>query len=98
MQVSEVYWDFAQNIRGKLRDEINGVVKFEIYEHIDTVIFKIYFKEFDFHYAINEVQSVIYEGKTEEVVDDILHRYRKTILNAFFKSDERKRKEQEECV
>lgn len=95
---NDIYWDFAHSVRGRLKEEVNGMIKFEIYGSIDTVIFKIYFKKFEFHYAINEVQSVIYEGRTEEVVDDILHRYRKTILNAFFKSDERKRKEQEECV
>ena len=26
---SEMYWEFAQSIRGKLRDEVNGIVKFE---------------------------------------------------------------------
>lgn len=88
---SDMYWDFAQNIRGRLRDEVNGIIKFEIFESIDTVIFKIYFKEFDFKYGINEVSSVIYDGRTDEVVDDILSAYKRVILSAFFKTENRKR-------
>ena len=90
---SNVYWDFAQGIRGKLRDEVNGIIKFEIFGSIDTVIFKIYFKEFDFKYGISEVQSIIYDGKTEEVVDDILAAYKRAVLSAFFKTENRKKRD-----
>ena len=93
MQISDVYWDFAQSIRGRIREEVNGIVKFEVYEHIDTVIFKIRFKDFDFSYGVDEVQSVIYDGRTDEIVDGILSSYRKDILNAFFKSESRKKKD-----
>ena len=92
---SEMHWEFAQSIRKRLRDEVNGIVKFEIYGGIDTIIFKIYFKEFDFKYGISEVQSVIYDGNTEEVVDGILAAYRKAILSAFFKTENRKKRDQE---
>lgn len=90
---SDMYWDFAQSIRGRLRDEVNGIVKFEIFGSIDTVIFKIYFKEFDFKYGISEVQSVIYDGKTEEVVESILSAYKRAILSAFFKTENRKKRD-----
>lgn len=94
MQISEVYWDFAQNVRGRIKDEVNGVVKFEIYEPIDTIIFKIYFKEFNFSYGISEVQSVVYDGRAEEITNDILKTYKKAILNSFFKNDDRKKREE----
>ncbi len=91
---NEAYWDFAQGIRNKLRNEINGLIKFEIYEEIDTIVFKIYFKDFDFNYGINDVQSIIYDGSSEEVVCDILSRYKKAILNGFFKTEDRKRRDE----
>ena len=62
---SDMHWEFATNVSDKLRDEVNGLVKYEIYGNIDTVIFKIFFKEFDFKYGISEVSSIIYEGKTD---------------------------------
>ena len=91
---NEAYWDFAQKIRERLRNEVNGRVKFEIYEEIDTIVFKIFFKDFDFNYGINDVQSIIYDGSSEEVVCDILSRYKKAILNGFFKTDDRKRRDE----
>lgn len=91
---NEAYWDFAQSIRERLRNEINGRIKFEIYEEIDTIVFKIFFKDFDFNYGINDVQSIIYDGSSEEVVCDILSRYKKAILNGFFKTDDRKRRDE----
>ncbi len=91
---NEAYWDFAQSIRERLRNEVNGLIKFEIYEEIDTIVFKIFFKDFDFNYGINDVQSIIYDGSSEEVVCDILSRYKKAILNGFFKTDDRKRRDE----
>lgn len=92
---SDFYWDFAMSIRNRLKDEINGVVKFEIYGGIDTIIFKIYFKEFDFKYGISEVSSIIYDGKSDELIEDILHAYKRAVLNAFFKTDNRKKRDAE---
>ena len=91
---NEAYWDFAQSIRERLRNEVNGRIKFEIYEEIDTIVFKIFFKDFDFNYGINDVQSIIYDGSYEEVVSDILSRYKKAILNGFFKTEDRKRRDE----
>lgn len=92
---SDVYWNFATSIREKLKEEVNGVVKFEIYGSIDTVIFKIYFKEFDFKYGISEVQSIIYDGRSEELVENILSAYKRAILSAFFKTENRKKRDKE---
>lgn len=92
---SDMHWEFAQSVRAKLRDEVNGIIKFEIFGGIDTVIFKIYFKEFDFKYGISEVQSVIYDGRTDEIVDDILAAYKRAVLSAFFKTENRKKRDQE---
>lgn len=91
---NEAYWDFAQSIRERLRNEVNGLIKFEIYEEIDVIVFKIFFKDFDFNYGINNVQSIIYNGSSEDVTNDILWRYKKAILNGFFKTEDRKRRDE----
>lgn len=91
---NEAYWDFAMAVRNKVKSEVNGIVKFEIYENINTIIFKIYFKEFNFSFGIDDVSDAIYHGTTDEIVEKILGCYKKTILNSFFKSDDRKRRDE----
>lgn len=95
--MNELYYEFAKNVKGKLLDEINGKVVFEVYPHIDAIVFKIFFKDFDFAYAVNEIQDRLYmsDAASESVVDDILHAYKKAVLGAFFKTDERKRRDED---
>lgn len=91
---NECYWDFATSVRDRLREEINGVVRFEIYEPIDSVIFKIYFKDFNYSYGVNNIQDIIYSEDAEDISSEILSNYKKVILNSFFKSEDRKRREE----
>lgn len=83
-----LYYDFANNVKSKLRKEVNGFIKYEIYPKVDTVIFKIMFKEFDYSYPVAEVQDIVYGGK--DVVGDILKDYRQAVNGAFFKTERRK--------
>lgn len=98
VKFKEAYWDLAMSIKEKLREEVNGVVRFEIYEPIDAIIFRIYFKEFDFNYGINNIQDIIYDGNSSDIADEILSKYKKTILNSFFKSEDRKRRDENMCL
>lgn len=93
-RINEAYWNLAMSIKKKLKEEINGLVRFEIYEPIDAIIFRINFKEFDFNYGINNIQDIIYDGVSSDIADEILSKYKKTILNSFFKSDDRKRRDE----
>lgn len=92
--MDNVYWDFAQSIKKKLCDDINGRVVFEIYKDIDTVIFKVFFKDFDFFYAVNDVQDRIYAGTTDEIPEEFKKRYMSAIKGAFFKTANHKRRDE----
>ena len=89
-----MYYDFAMNIKSKLCEDVNGRVIFEIYDPIDTVVFKIFFKDFDYSYAINNVQDRIYSGTASEVPEEIKRQYMTTIKKAFFKTENHKRRDE----
>lgn len=91
--VNDVYFDFAKSIKRRLNEEVNARILFEIYEDIDTIIFRLYFKDFEFKYALNDIQTIVYTGQTEQVVTDILSAYKGCILNSFFKSKARKERD-----
>ena len=94
------YVDCAKSIDKKLRREVNGFVSFELYPEVDTIIFKIVFKDFNFSKAIGNV-SDIYLGAANSIdntVANIVKSYRCTVLNAFFKSEERKERERQNDI
>ena len=94
--MNSMYIEFANKVKGKLIEELNGYVRYELYPNIDTVIFKICFKDFDFAYALNHVSDSIYNGVTvDSIVDDFKRHYLKEIKNSFFKSEERKKRDKE---
>jgi len=92
--MNDMYYEFAKNIKKKLSDDLNGRIVFEIYNHIDTVIFKVSFKDFDYSYAVNNVQDRIYSGTVDEIPEDFKHSYMKAIRNAFFKNEKHKRRDE----
>lgn len=92
--MDNMYYDFAKNIKKKLCNELNGRIVFEIYDHIDTVIFKVYFKDFDYSYAVNNVQDRIYSGIVDEIPEEFKRNYMKAIKNAFFKNENHKRRDE----
>lgn len=92
-----VYIECARAITSRIREKVNGIVRTEIYPEIDTIVVKIKFKGFDFNYGINYVQEVMMNDKIPDAVDDILKKYKKTILNGFFKSEARKEREKMEA-
>ena len=92
--MNSMYYDFARGIKNKLCEDLNGRIVFEIYAHIDTVIFKIFFKDFDFSYAVNNIQERMYAGSVDEIPEEIKHEYMKAIKRAFFKTEQRKRRDE----
>ena len=89
----QIYIECARAMLNRLHNEINGGIKYEIYPEIDTIIFKITFKEFDFNYGFGNIQDLMISDGIGEAVDDLLRKYRKAILNGFFKTEERKERE-----
>jgi hypothetical protein len=93
-KMDSLYWDFAKNIKDKLSNDINGRIVFEIYKDIDTVIFKVFFKDFEYSYAVNNVQDRIYSGSVEEIPEAFKKAYMSSIKKAFFKTECHKRRDE----
>ncbi len=94
--MNSMYLDFANGVKGKLIEDLNGFVRYELYPNIDTVIFKICFKEFDFAFALNHVSEIIYKGvTTDSIVEEFKKEYLKEIKNSFFKTEARKKRDKE---
>lgn len=92
--MDNMYIDFAKSVKARLYEEINGRVVFEVYKEIDTIIFKVFFKDFDYSYAVNNIWDRIYSGEpTDTIVADFIAGYKKAIRRAFFKSEEQKERE-----
>ena len=85
-----LYFDYARAINEKIRAEVNGYVKFKVYSDIDAIIFTVSFKDFNFDYAIKDIEEKIYAGDSELVAEEILRTYKAAVLSAFFKTDKRK--------
>lgn len=92
----QFYVDQARSIKEKLREEVNGLVRFEVYPEVDTIVFKIIFKDFDFNYAINNIQELMYSGGFDEQIDILLKKYRSAVLSGFFKNERRKERDRRE--
>lgn len=89
-----MYYEFAMGVKEKICEDVNGRVVFEAYENIDTIVFKIFFKDFSFSYPVNEIQDKIYSGTTGQVVEDFKKAYWASIKRAFFKTENHKRRDE----
>lgn len=86
----KIFRDYGHAIRKKLMDDVNGHVTFELFPELDAIIFRIVFKEFRFKYVIQDASASLYNGGSDEVVQSIETRYRRSIMNAFFRTPENK--------
>lgn len=93
-----IYVECARAMNSKIRQEVNGLVRYEIYPEMDAIVFKIRFKDFDFNYGINYIQDLMYNNGTDKAIDDLLKKYKKAVLNAFFKTEERKERDRMEGI
>lgn len=94
--MDQLYYDFVNQMKNKLHKEINGMIRYEVYPTVDTVIFKVRFKEFDFAFPINHISHNIYNGvSVDELVDEFKKEYLNAIKSAFFKSESRKKRDKE---
>lgn len=84
--------DFAYKVKGKLCEDVNGKITYIIYGAQDSIAINIEFKDFQFTTLITEIQDKIYqEVSVDSICEEIKKEYREKILNAFFKSEQRKR-------
>lgn len=92
--MNTMYYDFAMGIKSKLCEDVNGKITFEAYPPIDTVIFKVNFKNFEYAHAVNNVQDRIYSGTVDDITEEFKKEYMTSIRKAFFKTDNHKRRDE----
>jgi len=85
--MDDVFYEFIKTLKEKLYQELNGRIEYEAYPSIDTVIFKVFFKDFDFSYPVNNIQDHIYSGDGDAIISDLKQCYMSAIKKAFFKTD-----------
>lgn len=93
--MDDVFYEFIKTLKEKLYQELNGRIEYEAYPSIDTVIFKVFFKDFDFSYPVNNIQDHIYSGDGDTIVSDLKQCYMSAIKKAFFKTNYKARTSQE---
>lgn len=85
MNDRELYYEFANIVKEKLMNSLRGYVRYEVYPDVDTIIFKVKQKDFTFSYPVNGIATLVFDGKSDEVVENFKARYKKSIYRAFFK-------------
>lgn len=85
-----IFRDYGHAIRKRLMNDVNGYVTFELLPELDAIIFRIEFKDFKFKYVVTDASASLYNDGSDEVVNSIESRYRKSIMNAFFRTQENK--------
>ena len=88
-----IFKDYGHAIRNKLMEDVNGYVKFDLIPEADCIVFHIEFKAFKFRYVITDVSSSLYNDGSDLVVDSIERKYRRAIMDGFFKSERAKERE-----
>lgn len=85
MNENDMYNNFALSVLNKLRDRVRGKIVFEVYKEIDAVIFKVFFKDFNFKYVIKDITNLVLTGSSDRVVDEVVKKYREVVMKGFFK-------------
>lgn len=93
--MDDVFYEFIKTLKEKLYQELNGRIEYEAYPSIDTVIFKVSFKDFEFVYPINNIQDHIFSGDGDTIISDFKQCYMGAIKKAFFKTDYKERRIQD---
>ena len=86
MNENDMYNGFALSVLNKLREKVSGKIIFGIYKDSDMIVFKVFFKDFQFKYAIKDVTQIILTGNIDKVVDELTAKYKNVVLKAFFKA------------
>ena len=87
MNENDMYYDFGISVMSKLRDRVRGKIVFEVYKEIDAIIFKVFFKDFNFKYVVKDVTNLVLTGGSDKTVEEIMKKYREVVMKAFFKGE-----------
>ena len=93
----QTYMELGYKIKEELRKDINGSIRFLIFENDDAMTIDIEYKDFKFRKILVGVsEKIIYAGRPiEDVCNEIKAEYKTSILNMYFKSEFKKKREEE---
>ena len=88
------YMDFCYKIKNKLREDVNGLVRFIIFEDQDCATFTLSYKQFESVHIVTNISEKYYiDYEVDHVVETIKEDYKQNILNMYFKSPYKKKRE-----
>lgn len=84
--MNDLQYEFIKSLLGKIKDTVNGRVKYRYFQQLDAIIFTVEFKNFRFEFPVKDLQNTIHSGaSTNDIVERFKQEYRAAVLNAFFK-------------
>ena len=84
--MNDLQYEFVKSLLGKIKDTVNGKVKYRYFHQLDAVIFTVTFKNFQFEFPVKNLQDTIHSGaSTNDIVEQFKQEYKSAVLNAFFK-------------
>lgn len=93
------YMDFCYKIKNKLREDVNGSIRFIVFENEDCATFTLSYKQFESAHLVANISAkfdyINNDDVVEEIVDTIKSEYKRNILNMYFKSPYKKKREEE---
>lgn len=91
--------EFAFKIRQKLYSELNGRIRFTVFESQNSISFTIDCKDVSYQTLLTDVSDLVYEGKPiDAICEDIMKDYKSQVLKVFFKSDYKKKRDAERSL
>ena len=84
----KMYFDFCRTMFKKMCGVVNGKIEYDAYPDKDFVVFKVSFKEFVFKFAIDQVTDHIYNCDSDRLIEEFTAKYKRALLNAFFKKED----------
>ena len=84
-----MYFEFANALKRKLSERLNGAIRYDIFSEQDVVVFRITFKTFHFSFVVKDIEENILSDKIDEIADEFIRQYKKTVNGAFFKDTDK---------
>ena len=89
--MNSAFYDYVIKIFERIKDEVNGKVRYFAYPEMDSVIFRVTFKAFQFEFALHGVTERMNKGQAvDEIIEEVKAEYKKTLFSAFFRSGQRR--------
>lgn len=86
----QLYFEFANSLKRKLSERLNGAIRYDIFYEQDVVVFRVTFKTFHFSFVVKDIEENVLGDKIDEIANEFIRQYKKTVNGAFFKDNTEK--------